>query len=202
VIERRRHPIAHTRDTMNDTYLRGSATVATEGRRVVSAALRQQVDQARAYQQVPVFTAAFVEAARADPQSAAAEAGASVEILGEIVRGHRDTVVAACVDHLAGPETEPGRPCTASFLTCLDCRNSRALPHQLPIQVAVRDRITALRPNLDPAHWAARYGQPLTSLEEILGHYTIAQVDTARAAVTAQQRDLVEDLMTGRLDLR
>jgi len=64
VIENRRRPVAHTRATMNDTYLRRSRAVAEDGRSVVADTLRSEVAKARARQSIPVFTPG-VSAARA-----------------------------------------------------------------------------------------------------------------------------------------
>jgi hypothetical protein len=140
--------------------------------------------------------------ARRDPQQAAAEAGLDPLTLKSLAAGEADTVLAGCVDNLAGPDSEPGRPCTASFLACLDCVNARALPHHLPAQIAAREHLSELRKNLNPPVWEARYRRRLTQLEEIVGHYTDAEREAARTAVSAQQRRLVEELLDGRWDLR
>ncbi|WP_236076417.1 hypothetical protein [Streptomyces coffeae] len=114
--------------------------------------------KAPAAMDIPVFTQDFI--ARANPEEAAAEAGFDAETLKRLLAGEQDTVLAGCVDHLAGPETPPGMPCTASFFACLQCDNARALPHQLPVQIAARDRLLATRPNStrewpSPSPWAS-----------------------------------------------
>lgn len=200
--ERRRRPVSHSRDTMNDTYLRRSRAVAEESRVVVADALRAEVDKARGKQAIPVFSQAFVELAHCDPQQAAIEAGLDPQVLKSLVTGEQDTVLAGCVDNLAGPHDEPGQPCTASFMACLDCVNARALPRHLPVQIAAREHLTALRSNLDPPAWKARYDRRLTQLDEIVGHYTPAEREAARGAVTARERALVEQLVDGRWDVR
>jgi hypothetical protein len=201
VIEHRRRPVAHTRRTMNDQYLKPSQTVVDDSRTVVAAALDDQVAKARARQAVPVFTAAFLQRVAQDP-AAAARVGLSAETVNRLADGEHDTVATACVDHHAPPGGDDDGPCRASFLACLDCPNARALPHHLPVQIALHDHLASLRPNLDPATWSVRYAQPFSQLEDILGHYTLAERDHARAQVTARQRGLVEDLINGRLDLR
>ena len=201
-IEHRRHPVAHTRQTMNDEYLKRSRTVQADSRTVVADALREQVDKARTQQSVTVFTADFVARARQDPRSAAAEAGLEAEALVELINGGRDTALASCTDHLTSPHGEAGQPCPASFLTCLGCANARALPHHLPVQLAVRDRIRALRPHMDAALWRFRYEQTLDRLDDIAGHYTSAETEQARRALTPHRQRLVDDLIDGRMDLR
>jgi hypothetical protein len=201
-IEHRRHPVAHSRATMNDLYLARSRTVQAESRTVVAAALREQVGKARAQHAVPVFTAGFVARARQDPDAAAAEAGLAPGVLTEVITGMRDAAVAACTDHLAGPHAAAGQACPASFLICLECPNARALPHHLPVQLAVHDRIAALGAHLDPAVWRARYQLAAGALGEIIGHYTPAEQARARGGVTSRQEHLADELLAGRMDLR
>lgn len=202
VIERRRRPVAHTRDTMNDQYLMPSKRVRRESQTVVAAALQAEVDKARARQRVPVFTTAFIAGFHADPQTAAAEVGLEPEVVKRLLEGEQDTVLAGCVDHLSGPHTTPGQPCPASFLSCLDCLNARALPHQLPVQMAAAEHIAALRPHLDPAVWGIRWRPRLDQLEEIVNTYTATERQRAQAAITGEYRQMVAELVDGRWDLR
>ncbi|WP_243088156.1 hypothetical protein [Streptomyces sp. 891-h] len=201
-LERRRHPVAHSRHTHNDIYLKGSSTVQADSRKVIGAALRQEVAKARVVQSVPVFTADFVSWARENLAEAAAQAGLEPRTLRDLLDTERDTATVACVDHLASPVAEPGQPCTASFLQCLTCANARALPHHLPVQMAARDGMLQRRPHLDPPVWRARFGAPLQQLEEIISHFTEAEHQQARDGLTSDQRRLVDDLLDGRLDLR
>ncbi|MFF3313182.1 hypothetical protein [Streptomyces sp. NPDC002952] len=201
-LERRQHPVAHSRRTLNDVYLKGSSTVRVDSRRVVGAALRQEVAKARVIQAVPVFTAEFVAWARENLGEAAAQAGLETRTLKDLLDAQRDTAAVACVDHLASPVAEPGQPCPASFLQCLTCENARALPHHLPVQLAVRDGIRQRRPHLDPPVWQARFRAPLQQLEEIIKHFTDAEHEQARADLGTGQQRLVDDLLDGRWDLR
>ena len=70
------------------------------------------------------------------------------------------------------------------------------------MQVTAANQIIALRSNMDPHAWQAKYAQALGHLDDTLGHYTPAEQERARAAVTGQQRDLVGQLLYGRWDLR
>ncbi|MFD9219999.1 hypothetical protein ACFWDI_08210 [Streptomyces sp. NPDC060064] len=126
----------------------------------------------------------------------------SPEVLRRILEGQHDTAATACTDYRAGPHTAPGEPCNASFLACLDCENARALPHQLPVQIALRDRIAALRLHMDPDVWRVRFEQPLDQLRDIVGHYNTVEQEQALHDLTSAQRQLVDDLVYGRLDLR
>jgi hypothetical protein len=201
-LARARRPVAHTRATLNDRYLMSSDQVARESRTVVAQALREEVGKARSRQSAPVLTAEFVERAMADPGAADAEARLPAGTVAAMISGRSDTVLASCTGHTDSPHADPGTPCTASFLECLDCPNARALPRHLPVQVAAADQILALKPNMDPAAWQARYATPLACLDDILGHYTVAERLQARTAATSQKRELVGQLLDGRWDLR
>ncbi|MET8921715.1 hypothetical protein ABZ774_08975 [Streptomyces sp. NPDC047802] len=201
-LELKRRPVAHSRETLRDYYLKRSRTVQEQSRSVVAKALREQVAKARTAMEVPVFTSDFIDRAAKDPEAAAAEAGLDPEVLKGLLAGEQDTVLTGCVDHLAGPDTPPGTPCTASFFACLGCENARALPHQLPVQIVVRDRLLATRPNSDPATWHAKYQTATDRLEDILRHYTPAEREQARANLSDGQSELIDDLLSGRLDLR
>jgi hypothetical protein len=202
VTERRRRPVAHTRATMNDQYLMPSRKVRGDSQAVVAAALEDEVGKARARQQVPVFTAAFIARFSADPDGAAREAGLEAGTIARLLAGEQDTVLASCTDHLAGPHAGPGQPCPASFLSCLDCPNARALPRHLPAQVTAAEHIAALRPHLSPAIWEARFRPRLDQLEEIVNTYTPAERDRARGQVSTHLRQAVSEVLDGRWDLR
>ena len=201
-IEQSRRPVAHTRRTMNDRYLKRSPEVQRESRTVVADALRAEVGKARARRRIPVITTALIDRAHTDLAAAAEDAGLSPDTLQKMINGGNDTAATACADHLAGPETEAGQPCTASFLACLDCENARALPHHLPVQLALHDRLVDLRPHMGPAVWRVRFEKPLAQLADLIGHYNDADQDQARQQLTDRQQHLVDDLVDGRLDLR
>jgi hypothetical protein len=201
-IERRRRPVAHTATTMRDAYLMPSPTVREESRMVVSAALDSEVSKARAHCEVPVFTSTFMELAHRDPQAAAEKAGMASDELTRLVTGAGDTPLTSCRDHTASPYDPPGSPCSASFLACLDCVNARALPHQLPVQLAAIDALQALRPHLSPALWSRRYAPRLQQLREITGGFQPGEIEQARNAITAEHHRQVTDLLEGRWDLR
>ncbi|MFC8438204.1 hypothetical protein ACFUJT_08395 [Streptomyces griseoincarnatus] len=201
-IERKRRPVAHTRATMNDHYLSRSETVASQSRTVVADALRAQVAAARKRRSVPVLLASLVERAATDPHGAAREAGLDPQILQRLVTGQQDTVLTGCVDHRKSPTGQPGQPCPESFLSCLGCENARALPHQLPLQVAALDQLNTLRAHIDPATWAARHQMHQERLEDLVGHYREAEQHQARQDLTERQHKMINDLMAGRMDLR
>jgi len=123
-------------------------------------------------------------------------------LLAQVIDGDHDTVLAACAGQGSVPALDGGQPCAASFPTCLDCANARALPRHLPVQTAMADRLSGLAAHLDPQLWQARYQPRLAQLEEITGQHTAAEQAKARQAITQEHRLLVDDVLAGRWELR
>ncbi|MFJ8630946.1 hypothetical protein [Streptomyces sp. NPDC093568] len=201
-IERKRRPVAHSRSTMNDHYLARSKAVVAQSRTVVADALRAQVATARERRSVPVLPASLVARAASDLDGAAREADLDPKVLQRLVTGEQDTVLTGCIDHLNSPTTEPGEPCAESFLACLGCENARALPHQLPLQIAALDQLNLLRAHVDPATWKARHAVHQERLEDLVGQYRESEQDKARRDLTEPQAQMINELMSGRMDLR
>lgn len=201
-IERKRRPVAHTRSTMNDHYLARSDDVATQSRTVVADALRSQVAAARKRRSIPVLPASLVTRAATDLEGAAREADLEPAVLQRLLSGEQDTVLTGCTDHLNSPGADPGEPCAESFLACLGCENARALPHQLPLQIAALDQLTILRAHTDTATWNALRAVHHERLEDLVGHYHQSEQDQARQNLTERQIEMINDLMGGRMDLR
>ncbi|WP_206305496.1 hypothetical protein [Actinacidiphila soli] len=202
-LEIQRRPVSHQRSTLRDHYLQRSRTVREQSQKVVAEALQEQVAKARTAAEVVVLSPRLLSLAAQDPSTAAAEAGFDPAVLKSMACGERDTGVVACRDHRESPHAAAGEACPASFLNgCLNCANARALPHHLPVQIALHDRLAALRPNLDPPVWEARYAKPMAQLRDILTHYSAAEQNQARASVTDRHHTLISALLDGRTDLR
>jgi hypothetical protein len=201
-IEHRRRPVAHSAQTMRDSYLMPNTSVQEQSRQVVVAALDAEVDKARSHHGVAVFSSTFVRLIHQDPAAAARAADLSPEQVVGLTTGAQDTAVASCIDHTTSPYDPPGQPCSASFLACLDCPNARALPHQLPVQLAAIDALHAMRPHLDPRLWSARYAPRLAQLHDITAAFHPAELADARAAITTEHHRRVSELLEGRWDLR
>uniref|UniRef100_A0A8D3WN30 Uncharacterized protein n=2 Tax=Streptomyces TaxID=1883 RepID=A0A8D3WN30_STRFA len=201
-IERKRRPVAHSRSTMNDHYLARSQDVATQSRVVVADALRSQVAAARKRRSIAVLPAALVARAASDLEGAARDAELDPTVLRRLVSGEQDTVLAGCTDHLNSPGAPPGEPCAESFLACLGCENARALPHQLPLQIAALDQMSILKVHTDVATWNARHAVHHERLQDLVGQYHQSEQDLARRRLTGRQSEMINDLMAGRMDLR
>lgn len=202
-VERRGRPVAHSGATFRDDYLRTSRAAQTEGRAVVREALELEISKARTVQEIPVLTHQLLDLARRDPRQAAQQTGMDVDTLHHLISGDQDTVLVGCTAPEDSPFTAPGKPCGASFLTdCLRCENARALPRHLPIQLEVHDRLALMRPNMDRRVWDHRYADPFARLTDLLRKYTPGERADARPRLTQDKRRLVDDLMSGRLELR
>ena len=103
-LELKRRPVAHSRETLRDYYLKRSRTVQEQSRVVVGTALRGEVAKARAAMDIPVFTPDFIARATQNPQEAAAEAGVES-------RGDPDAAGGRRAGHRAGRlHRSPCRP--------------------------------------------------------------------------------------------
>ncbi|MFD7498161.1 hypothetical protein ACFV8T_38565 [Streptomyces sp. NPDC059832] len=111
-------------------------------------------------------------------------------------------MLAGCTDHLNSPSTTPGEPCAESFLACLGCENARALPHQLPLQIAALDQLTILRAHTDPASWKVLHSVHHERLADLVNHYHQSEQAQARQNLTDRQAQMINDLIGGRMELR
>ncbi|MFF3874187.1 hypothetical protein [Streptomyces sp. NPDC001978] len=202
VLERGGRPVAHTRETFHN-YLRTSRPAVERGRVVMREALEEEVAKARTVQEIPVLTEELLARAAEDPERAAADVGLDTETFARLISGEQDAVLVGCTDPENSPVTGPGKPCGASFLDdCLRCENARALPRQLAVQVETHSRLKHLQRDLDPRLWSHRHAESFARLSNLLGQYTAAERADARERVTIAERRLVDDLISGRLDLR
>lgn len=160
------------------------------------------MEAARKRRSVPVLPASLLERAATDLDGAAREADLDPRVLQRLAASRQDTVLTGCVDHLNSPTAEPGQPCAESFFACLGCENARALPHQLPLQIAALDQLKILRAHVDPATWQARHAVHHERLEDLVGHYHQSEQDRARSGLTGRQTMMINNLMSGRMDLR
>jgi hypothetical protein len=114
--------------------------------------------------------------------------------------GSLDTATGACLDFTHSPFTQPGDPCTASFLMCLACPNAIATPAHLPRLVTLRDALTNLA-SVDPTRWDRRYSEHFERLDHLLrSRTTETEQESARRAATDADRALIERLLGRELD--
>ncbi|WP_331748718.1 hypothetical protein OIA45_47670 (plasmid) [Streptomyces chartreusis] len=201
-IELHQMPVAHTEQTAVTSYLARNRGNITEYRKVVAAALTNEVAKARARGAVAVMSAEDVQRARSVPEVVAAEQQLDVAVLKRVVARELDTVLAACTDNRNGPHGLPGQPCPASFMLCLGCECARALPHHLPVQVLTHDRLVERRGQMDPLQWAERFAGPHAQLANLLAQHGEVAISDARHGATDAERSLAERFLNRELDLR
>jgi hypothetical protein len=124
------------------------------------------------------------------------------ELAQAIISGVADTATAACTDFADSPHADRGRPCPASFLLCLGCRNAIGTPRHLPRLVYLHSCLDSLRGTVSEAVWDLDWREHWLRLESLLrANTTGAQQADALARLTARDRTLIDDLLRRRLDL-
>ncbi|MFE0055384.1 hypothetical protein [Streptomyces sp. NPDC059003] len=199
---REQKPVAHTRQTLADTYLRRDKTSLREYQKVVADVLDKEVLKARTAGRIQRLTPADVAQAIREPEAVARRFGVSTEVMRLLVTRDADTVLAACTSNSDSPYSQPGEPCRASFLKCLECPCARAMPHHLVVQVAVRDMIEERRAHMTALRWAERFFLPFTQLEDLLRRAGERATARARRQVGEAERELGRRLLDGELDER
>lgn len=199
-VELHQKPVAHTEETLVKDYLGRNRGNLDQYRDVVADALTEEVGKARS--RAVMETISKSELLRADPEFLAAKHGVDAVIFKRMMAGELDTVMNACVDNENSPYGTSGETCRASFMKCLDCPCARALPHHLPIQVLVYDKLKARKADMTPLAWARRFAQPYAQLADLLQSHHESDVSSARAEASASQRATVERFLNRELDLR
>ncbi|MET8013421.1 hypothetical protein ABZU86_16300 [Streptomyces sp. NPDC005271] len=200
-IELHQKPVAHTERTAATRYLVRNRGNINEYRTVVAETLTAEVAKARARSKITTMTAKQVAQAWENLEEAAAELGLEPTVLKRMLAGELDTVLGACTDNTGG-DYNPGEPCRASFLLCLDCECARALPRHLPLQVVVHDRLAERREQMDPLQWAGRFAGPHAQLADLLDQADEAAVEDARKAAGPAEHKLASRLLNRELDIR
>ncbi|WP_030237198.1 hypothetical protein [Streptomyces sp. NRRL S-350] len=199
---REQKPVAQTRETLANIYLRRDKSSLREYQKVVADVLEKEVAKARTAGRIPRLSTADVAGALRDPETVARRFGVTTETMRLLVARDADTVLAACADNSNSPHSTPGEPCRASFLKCLECPCARAMPHHLPVQVVARDMIDERRTHMTALRWAERFALPFEELDDLIRSAGKRAEDRARAAAGQEERDLVRRLLDGELDER
>lgn len=194
--------VAHNDETLANQYLLRDRQNYEEYQRVVANVLTEQEAKARQSQTLRVLSEEETALVGADPARLAESIDVAVPILEKLLDGELDTALAGCVDELQSPYSPAGSACSASFLLCLQCSNARATPAHLPVQAFTLRRIEELRAELVPHRWAEKFAGVAAQLQDLLGRYSDERITAALAAITPDQRSLVDRLLSGKLDHR
>jgi hypothetical protein len=168
-------------------YLRNDPRVREWADRILTAALHDAENSARAFQ-LRILDAAAERAFEHHPEDAAAALGTTPEKVKRAAAGELDTLVSSCLDIQHHPQT--GGPCRDSFLTCLRCPNALVAERHLPMLSALLDLLQQELDRLGVDDWCGKYG--VTWL--IMPRFTAAQ---RAAAVEAKPGSLPVDLLEG-----
>ena len=142
------------------------------------------------------------EAARTDPAPLAARLGVSEHDIGALLARRLDTTTAACLDIMRSPHPlDGGGPCTASFLTCVECPNAVVTPDHIPRIVAIREGLVVAARSSPSAIRERHYTRRVAAFDHLLAELPPSDVRRARAAVTPADIDAVTQLLTRSLDI-
>ncbi|MFI7298588.1 hypothetical protein [Streptomyces sp. NPDC050121] len=202
LVELHQKPVAHTEQTLATDYLARNRGNLAAYRKVVAAALEEEVAKARTRGVMARLTRADLERACTDAAAVADEYGIDATTLKRMIAGGLDTVMNACADHRGGPHAPSGEPCRASFMLCLGCPCARALPRHLPLQVLVHDRLAERRAEMTPLQWTQRFALPHAQLADLISQHDEADLADARANITDADRAVVTRFLNRELDLR
>jgi hypothetical protein len=171
-------------------YLRNDPRVRDWADRILTAALHDAEDSARAFQ-LRILDAAAERAFERNPEDAAAALGTTPEKVKSAAAGELDTLVSSCLDIQHHPHT--GGPCSDSFLTCLRCPNALVAERHLPMLYGLLDLLQQELDRLGVDDWCGRHGVTwLIITRLIMPRFTTAQRD---AALKAKPGSLPLDLL-------
>jgi hypothetical protein len=187
----RREPAQNTTQTHEQVYVLRDPATRPEAEQVTAQGLTGAVGHAREVMQMRMLLDAGADQLTdytGSPQQAQVLAG-----------GTLDTATAACLDYTHSPFSPPGKPCTASFLDCLACRNAVATRRHLPRLAWLHRALDELRGTVDAAIWAQDWRTHFLRLTALLeDNTTPAERDAAARSVSDADRGLIGHLLTGR----
>ncbi|WP_405833265.1 hypothetical protein [Streptomyces sp. NBC_00105] len=150
---------------------------------------------ARAREAAAPVIAAAAEAARRQAEQVVLAA----ELRDAPVAGDVSTATADCRDFEGGLFPGPDGRCGASFLACLGCTNARIHPGHHSRLAHLHHALTYLRSAMNSTLWQADWGETHARLEHLSRLLGPAAWTKALTEVTDDDRDLIDDLLTGGL---
>ncbi|MGP3913026.1 hypothetical protein [Nonomuraea sp. 10N515B] len=195
----RKEPAQNTQTVHDDVYVMGDPQLLGEVRDTVAQGLTDAVEHARIIMQMRVVLG--------EDADELIELSDDPELAREIADGLHDTPTAACTGLTSSPFTEPGLPCTASFLMCLACPNAVATKRHLPRLAYLHHTLNDLRTVLDTEVWERDWREHFQRLDSLpidevtqKGRVPRAQWDQARAQITDADRGLIDRMLTRKLE--
>ncbi|RSN53993.1 hypothetical protein DMH12_17200 [Streptomyces sp. WAC 04229] len=184
-------PLRRLRRTVNVLHRREPGQNSQDVHDTVYVLREPQARQAA----VPVIAAGVTEAL---------EAARATVVRARLTAAHRagdqPTVLADCADFAHSPLMPGTEGCRASFLLCTACPNARVHPGHHPRLAYLQRAIDSLRPVLPAEVWEAEWRDPVLRLADLRARVGESSWLRARAAVTADERAVIDALMKGHLD--
>ncbi len=186
----RKEPVQNSEQTHELVYVLPDPTARGEAEQVAAQGLTDAAEHARTVVRMRMLLAAGADELTDyidDPDKAQA-----------LIDGVLDTATGACLDFRDSPFAQPGQPCTASFLSCLACRNAVATRRHLPRLAYLHHALDTLRGTVDAAVWNQDWRAHFLRLTALLQENTTA---TERAAavggISDGDRALIDRMLHG-----
>jgi hypothetical protein len=170
----RREPAQHSQQTHDRDYVLVDDRIRQEAVDVIAAGAQDAAD--RAHKSV------LVARLQNQPESADTE-----------------TATADCAAFYESPYPAPDG-CGASFLMCLGCANARVQPGHHPRLVHLHQALSNLRSVLPSSRWERDWRDAHDRLEDLKNKIGEGPWRQALDRVSETDRDLIDLLLTGRLD--
>jgi hypothetical protein len=186
----RKEPAQNSEQTHENVYVLRDPAVHSDAERVAAQGLTDAAEHARTIVQMRMLMATgpdeltdYID----DPNKAQA-----------LIDGVLDTATGACLDYRNSPFSQPGLPCTASFLSCLACRNAVATRRHLPRLAYLHHALDTLRGTVDAAVWDQDWRAHFLRLTVLLEENTsAAERSGAVRGITDIDRDLIDRMLQG-----
>ncbi|MEV1174630.1 hypothetical protein [Nonomuraea sp. NPDC049784] len=188
-----KEPAQNTQATHENVYTLPEAAMSDSAHTTIARGLSDALNQAHTVVKMRMFLGG--------EDNHLLELADDPELVQAIEAGKYDTATGACTDFTNSDFTEPGLPCTASFLLCLACGNAVATRRHLPRLVYLQQALTELRAAVDEHVWNQDWRQHLLRLESLLNDHTTPEEQRAeRRRVTAADRLLIDRMLRRKLD--
>jgi hypothetical protein len=186
----RKQPTQNTEQTHESTYVLRDPATLDEAEQVAAQGLTDATEHARTVMRMRNLLAA-------GPDELIDYIDDSEKVRA-LIDGVLDTGTGACLDFHDSPFTATGQPCTASFLSCLGCRNAIATRRHLPRLAYLHQALDALRGTLDPIVWDQDWRTHFLRLTVLL-HENTSTAERAEAVrgISDADRALVDRLLHG-----
>jgi hypothetical protein len=189
----RKESAQNSESTHEDVYALGDPQVLGEVQDTIAQGLNDAVDHARAIVKMRVLLG--------EDADELIELSDDPDLARAIAEGEHDTPTAACTCFTSGPFTDPGLPCTASFLLCLACPNAVATRRHLPRLAYLQRMLDDLRAVLDETVWEHDWREHYLRLVALRkAHVPDALWLQEAAKITVAERSLIDRMLKRKLE--